>query len=324
MKKVTASAPGKLLLFGDHAVVYGHPCIVTAIDQRLSAIVELRGDNLFTVNAVDLKVVAYQKSIATVGQGEIPKAVQFLETILEQFLLQHPQKTGITVSTQSDFSSQFGFGSSSAVSVAFAKALYAAFGTDATKEDLFKLVYQSILKVQKVGSGFDVAAAIWGGTLYYVTPAKVVEKISITSLPLAVGYTGLKVSTAKIVQEVAVARTKDLTRIDGLFQRSTEIVEQARAALEAANWSEVGHLMNQNQTLLAELGVSSPELYRLIEAAKKAGAYGAKLSGAGKGDCMIAVVEAAQKNQVEAAINQTGGQALSVQPNAEGVRIEKE
>jgi mevalonate kinase len=318
MKKCTASAPGKLLLFGDHAVVYGYPCIVTAIDQRVFVSVEERDDDLFVFTGQE----KYQKKLSEVGQGEVPKDVQFLEAVLAQFLKDYPQKNGVTISTKSDFSSLYGFGSSSAVSVACAKALAALYLVDFTQQQLFELAYQSILDVQKVGSGFDAAAAVWGGTIYYVKPAKIVEQILIKELPLVVGYTGIKVSTSAIVQEVAQAKEKDPQRIERLFQRSTDIVEEAKIKIAASDWTALGHVMNQNQIMLAELGVSSPELYRLIEAAKKAGAMGAKLSGAGKGDCMIALANQEKKKEVEEAINAAKGQVISVQTGAEGVRIE--
>lgn len=317
MKQVTASAPGKLLLFGDHAVVYGHPCIVTAIDQRVHVTLELQSDDFFEVASP-----TYRRKVSLVGKEKVAQELQFVVAVFEEFFKQYPQKKGVRVSTKSDFSSMFGFGSSSAVSVAFAKALAEIYAVELSNENLFKLIYQSILKVQKVGSGFDVAAAIWGGTLYYISPAKVVTPLLIDRMPLSVGYTGVKVKTAKVIQEVAAAKSREPERIERLFQRSNDIVEQAKVALEQAAWLKVGHLMNQNQLVLAELGVSSPLLYKLIAAAKKGGAFGAKLSGAGKGDCMIAVSDIKKTPSVEEAMTAVGGQVLSVQTGAEGVRIE--
>jgi mevalonate kinase len=322
MSAITASAPGKLLLFGDHAVVYGHPCIVTAVDQRIHVTVRKNGVDVFHLDAPDLGLTAYSKTISDLVKKDSPKAVVFIEMLYKRFLEKHPQKEGIVVTTKSDFSAEFGFGSSSAVTVAFAKALTTLYGLNLTNQELFELCYRAVLDVQGVGSGFDIAAAIWGGTLYYVTPAKVLDQLDVKALPLVVGYTGIKADTPTLIRMVENERKQQPEKINGLFDQSRTIVDAARTAVVAGDWQKVGELMQQNQTLLEELNVSSIKLNKLIGAAERAGAYGAKLSGAGGGDCMIAVTEASVKTEVETALNQAGGRVLSVHLNATGVKIE--
>lgn len=319
---ITTSAPGKLLLFGDHSVVYGHPCIVTAVDQRLFVTIEKNGEDVFHMSAPDLGLEAYSKTIEQLGNKDLPKAVRFIEHLYKRFLEEHPQPEGIIVTTKSQFSSSFGFGSSSAVTVAFAKALCELYNIKLDNKQLFDLCYQAVLDVQGVGSGFDIASAIWGGTIYYVSPAKVVESLEIKDLPLVVGYTGVKADTPTLVRMVASQRSKDRQRIDAIFNQSTKIVEQAKEALVKTDWPQVGQLMRQNQALLSDLQVSSLELDRLIAAAEQAGAEGAKLSGAGGGDCMVAVVEQSARDYVSRAITQAGGEIMDVKINARGVRVE--
>ena len=341
--KVTASAPGKLVLFGEHAVVYGKPCIVTAVDQRLYVTVTKNGENAFHLSAPDLGLTAYSKTIDKLGGEGLPTGVRFIEVLYKRFLNDHPQTRGIDVVTRSEFSSSFGFGSSSAATVAFAMALFAVYGVEVSKQELFEICYQTVLEVQGVGSGFDVAAAIWGGTLYYVSPGKVVEQIKTGELPIVVGYTGIKADTPTLVRQVAEFRRKNPKTLEGVFNQIGVIVDKAKKALEEKNATLLGSLMNENQQLLAELGVSSVELDTLNQAAVKAGALGAKLSGAGGGDCMIAVsqqsygmgysvlgIERSQKqnknkyiniDKVRTAINQRG-QWLDVKLGAEGARLE--
>src|SRR5258708_31992582 len=217
MRSVTASASGKLLLFGDHAVVYGQPCIVTAVDQRIHVTVKKNGDDIFQLSAPDLGLQAYSKTIADLGHKEVPKAVSFLELCYKHFLEKYPQREGIIVTSKSDFSSQFGFGSSSAVTVAFAKALTALYGIDLRQHELFKLCYRAVLDVQGVGSGFDIAAAIWGGTIYYISPAKVVEDLHMDDLPLVVGYTGIKADTATLIRMVETAYKNNPEKMSKIF-----------------------------------------------------------------------------------------------------------
>jgi len=335
MEQISASAPGKLMLFGEHSVVYGHPSIVTAVDQRLKVIIKKNGVNLFKLDAPDLGLKAYSKTMDDLGKQPLPKAVRFVETFYKNFLKKYPQTRGIDVVTRSDFAHTFGFGSSSAVTVAFAKALTTLYGFKFSKKELFDLCYEAVIEVQGVGSGFDLAAAIWGGTIYYIPPAETVEALKVDLLPMVVGYTGVKADTPTIVRLVQSMRSNNREKIDGIFTVITEIVEKGRKAIENKDWKKVGELMNQNQELLCKLQVSSIELEKLIKGANRGGAIGAKLSGAGGGDCMIALVkkdkvnrEAREgalgyKKKVEQAIEEAGGQVIEVKLNAEGVRLEE-
>ncbi|MEP7167342.1 MAG: mevalonate kinase [Candidatus Woesebacteria bacterium] len=320
---VTASAPGKLLLFGDHAVVYGRPCIVTAVDQRLWVTVKKNGIDVFHLEAPDLGLSAYSKTVKELGKKEVPKSVSFIEHVYKRFLERFPQKEGIIVTTKSDFSSNFGFGSSSAVTVAFAKALTTLYGISYTKMELFELCYQAVLDVQGVGSGFDIAAAIWGGTIYYVSPAKIVEQLDCPDLSLIVGYTGMKADTPTLIRMVESQYKENEEAIGAIFDEMGTIVDQAREVMKDKKWKKVGELMIKNQQLLAFLKVSSVQLDAQINASIKAGAYGAKLSGAGGGDCMVAVSDPSKKDSIESAIQKVGGIILPVNLNARGVTIEK-
>ncbi|MFC1653719.1 mevalonate kinase [Patescibacteria group bacterium] len=318
--KITASAPGKLMLFGEHAVVYGHPCIVTAVDQRLFVTVEKNGKDAFHLSAPDLGLTAYSKTINDLGGEGLPKAVRFIETFYKRFLEKFPQNEGIDVTTKSEFSSDFGFGSSSAATVAFAKALMSLYKIEISNKELFDLCYATVIEVQGVGSGFDVAAAIYGGTVYYVTPGKVIERVFEGELPLEVGYTGIKADTPTLVRQVAEHKRKHPRTIGALFSQIERITKKAKKALKSSNFNLLGKLMNENQELLGELGVSSVELDQLNEVCLRSGSKGAKLSGAGGGDCMIAVVDD-NKNEIIEGIKKNG-EYLDVVLGAEGVRVE--
>lgn len=323
MSNVTASAPGKLMLFGEHAVVYGYPCVVTAVDQRIRVSVRKNGVDVFHLEAPDLGLETYTKKIEDLGKKELPKAVRFVEMLYKRFLAKYPQKEGIVVTTKSDFNDTFGFGSSSAVTVAFAKALTTLYGLEFSNKELFDLCYQAVLDVQGVGSGFDVASAIWGGTIYFVSPGKVIEKIDIKSLPIVVGYTGVKADTPTLVRMVAKMRDDEPEKIERVFAEMGEIAGVGRSAIVSGDWESVGYLMKANQRLLRKIKVSSVELENLIGASEGAGAYGSKLSGAGGGDCMVGVVGDEAKSNVERGIEEVGGRVMRVELGAEGVRIEK-
>lgn len=319
---VTASAPGKLMLYGEHGVVYGHPCIVTAVNQRLSVTVRKNGIEIFHLDAPDLGLQAYSKTMDKLGGEGLPKGVRFIEVLYKNFLRDYPQKRGIDVITKSEFPLFYGFGSSSAVTVAFARALIELYDIKLSKKELFDLCYEAVLEVQGVGSGFDVASAIYGGTIYYVSPGKVIEKIGDGDLPLVVGYTGIKADTPTLVRQVAELKRNKPKMVNSIFNEISDIVEEARFVLGEKDYRLAGGLMSKNQKLLAQLGISSVELDSMNIAARSAGAYGAKLSGAGGGDCMVALVSEDSRVEVEKVIGDVGGNVIPVSVGAEGVRVE--
>jgi mevalonate kinase len=82
--KITVSAPGKLMLFGEHAVIYGRPCIVTAVDSRIKVIVEKRTSDELIINAPDVDVLLYRKNMSVLGKGKIPDGVKFIEYAIKK------------------------------------------------------------------------------------------------------------------------------------------------------------------------------------------------------------------------------------------------
>ena len=139
---------------------------------------------------------------------------------------------------------------------------------------------------------------------------------------MIVGYTGIKADTTTLMKKVKTYKEKNSTEFTKILYSMLVIVKKARVAIEKNDPEAIGTLMNENQRLLEELGVSSPKLDRLISAARNAGAYGAKLSGAGGGDCMIAVASDEKRQDVEKAIEKAGGEVMKVKINAEGIRVE--
>ncbi|MBU1326598.1 mevalonate kinase [Patescibacteria group bacterium] len=321
-KKLTVSAPGKLMLLGEHAVVYDRPCLVTAVSQRMRVMTELINEPTLLLDAPDVNVVGYKKLLSELGKGEIPKGAQFVEIAVKNFLDKYPFKQGINITTQSEFSSQFGFGSSSASIVCVLKALSEATNSKLTNEQLFDLAYKTVLDIQGKGSGFDVAAAIFGGTLYFTTGGRIIEPVNTADIPLIVGYTGIKADTKTMIFEIEEKKKTYPEKINRIYDAIAKITEEARQKILEGDWKRVGKLMDFNQEYLRDLGVSSEKLEALISAAKRADAWGAKLSGAGRGDCMIALASSEKRNAVSNAIKKAGGEVVPVTPNAPGVRVE--
>lgn len=317
---VKASAPGKLMLFGEHAVIYDKPCIVASVDHRISVSLEKRNDNNIILTAPELNIK--NQIISDNLEKSHFKKVSFILAAVNKFFKKCDLKSGLDIKTQSEFSDKIGLGSSSAVIVATIKGLSELFKIKMNEKEIFDLSYQTVLDVQGLGSGFDVAAAVYGGILLFVTGGKIISPIEITDMPLVVGYTGIKADTPTLIKMVGEKLLKEPDRINGIFNEIESIVNLAKVEIGNKDWRKVGHLMNLNQDLLRGLGVSSKELENLIKVALDSGAYGAKLSGAGGGDCMIALANKENSNNAKRAIEKAGGKIIEAKIPAEGVRSE--
>lgn len=311
-KKVRASAPGKIMLFGEHAVIYGRPCIVTAIDKEVQVFLKPRTDDSISLTADALGFTNFPINLAKPVKS-YPKTAQFTVSTLKNFKEEFGlQSSDIITKSQIQES---GFGTSAALIVALTKALLRSSGKKVSRKELFRFCYGTMLKVQDVGSGFDIAAAIWGGTLYFTTGGTTIEPLEAPDLQIVVGHTQVKASSPSVVKAVAKMVKKEPNWAEEIFDQIEGVVKEARVAIEENDLKKLGNLMNTNQELLEELGVSSPGLDRLITRALEAGAYGAKLSGAGRGDFMIALVNKESREHVEGAIESAEGRIISVGVN---------
>jgi mevalonate kinase len=323
--KINVSAPGKLMLFGEHAVIYNRPCLVTAVNHRLGVSAKLVSSKILIINAPEVGIKKYQKPLSQLADPKsLPQGVRFVETAVRNFHRRHPLPTGLEITTQSQFSAKFGFGSSSAATVGTIFALSQLLKVPLTKKQIFALSYQTVLDVQGLGSGFDIAAAVYGGFLYFVTGGKKIVPLKTTKLPLIVGYTGIKADTATLVKQVAKLKKTQNKLVENIFNTISSLVDQAQSALNKNDFQTIGQLMNINQGLLDSLGVSTPELSCLIHAARSAGAYGAKLSGAGGGDCMICLAPRTKEKQIKAAISKNKGIIIDVATGSQGVKVENQ
>jgi mevalonate kinase len=176
-----------------------------------------------------------------------------------------------------------------------------------------------VQEVQSGGSGVDVASAVWGGTILY-EKEKPIEVIQVKTIPLLIAYTGVKVDTMNIVQEVALKKETNSQKVERIFQAIGQLTQEAKEKMLEGDWQRVGTLMDFNQEYLRDLGVSSEKIESLIMAAKEAGAWGAKLSGAGGGDCIIVMSPEDKKQLITQALTKVGGEVLAVLPGAQGVR----
>ncbi len=293
MRQCSISIPGKLMLLGEHAVVYGFPCIVSSVNKYLEVCAE-------KINSGKDEFITPQVSDHL-----------FLLSALNIFRHKFSLKETVKITTKSNLGN-FGLGSSSAVTVGVINSLSKLFDITLTKKELFSLSYKAVLKAQKRASGFDVACAIYKGTIYFDGKTKEIMPLDNKVLPLIVSYCGQKGKTVEMVEKVAKLKSEKPKLVGRIFLSINSLVKQAVPTINIRNWRNLGQLMTQNHKQLIKLGVSTKMLDKMVETSVNAGAYGAKLSGAGGGDCIIAAVSDDKKEQVKKAIEKIGGQVLDL------------
>ncbi len=291
------------MLYGEHAVVYGYPCIVTTVDRRITVQVTATDSGKLSI-MTDALATPFETDIGRIlPSDQLPKPVRFVATAIRKLLEQSGcRPNGLQIVTKRQFHHEYGLGSSSAVTVAAIKACASLLGVALSEEAIFELGFATVLEVQdQRGSGFDVASATYGGTICYERGKSLPTRLE-RPLPLFVVYSGIKASTTALVGQVAALKQQQAALVDSYFSQSAAIVERAFRAIDSAEFDRAGQLMGENQRLLNALGVSTDSLDMLIAAANLSGAWGSKLSGAGGGDCIIGFADNRPMSQIEAAM----------------------
>lgn len=324
---VVASAPAKVILFGEHFVVYGEPAIVLAIDKRAYAKAENRTDKRVFLRSTNLGLaVSVENRSFKVEQGDPREAkLKFepVELAVERVLEKYGENVGVNVEITSTVPVAAGLGSSAAVVAAVTTAVGALLDMNMSKEDIFKIAYEAEKLVHGTPSGVDPAISTFGGTLLYQMDTGFKPLEVKADIPLVIGDTGVGRSTRVQVEKVREVKQRYPQIVQPMMSAAREIVLRALDALKKNDLETLGGLMNLNQALLYGVGVSDESLEWLINAARKAGALGAKLTGAGGGGCMIALANNEKLEQVSEAIQRAGGRPFMARKTDEGVRIER-
>jgi mevalonate kinase len=295
MKISQATAPGKVILFGEHAVVYNRPAIAVPVTevQAKATIKPAPKDTGFRIVAPDLG----RNDLLTQFQPDDPENRDPLATTVQITLELLKQATvpDAVLEITSTIPLGRGLGSGAAVSTAIVRALSQFLGQRLSTPQVSALVYEVEKLYHGTPSGVDNTVVAFAQPVFFVkkNSTPIIRRIGVANpFTLVIGDTGLVSPTHRAVGNLRKRWQADPQRYEGYFDEIAVIVEQARVAIEtgALPVTSLGKLMDDNQELLETVGVSLPELARLIAAARQAGAWGAKLSGAGMGGNMIALV----------------------------------
>lgn len=296
------TACGKIILFGEHAVVYGRPALAVPLSQlRARATVEARVEDGIVIRARDLGREIWLLN------SELDDA---LATITQLTL----DKLGVTGNLEINVTSEIpvasGFGSGAAISTAIVRALADYFEKSLTAEEISGLVYETEKLYHGTPSGIDNTVIAYEQAIRFVrrptgegeiTPFQVAQPFL-----LLIANTGIASPTKITVGDVRSGWEKDAMAFEKIFYAVGAIVNEAQVALAAGENEKLGDLMRRNQSELKAMGVSSPEIERLLEAGLDAGAFGGKLSGGGRGGNVIFHVAEENAEPVKRAVLEAG------------------
>ncbi len=303
MPAFSASAPGKVILFGEHAVVYGRPAIAVPVLQvRAKAIVSVdprSAPGLVKLQAPD---IGLETTLSDLPENH-PLAAVLLKAA-SAMKLSHIPACNIKITSNIPIAG--GMGSGAAVSVAILRAFSAALGHPLSDEQVLEISYEVEVIHHGTPSGIDNTVITYAKPVYFVKGKRIETLRVMQPFSLVVGDTGIQSPTSSVVSDVRKAWESASAQYERLFDAVGAIAAAARKSIETGSIDALGSLMDENQALLQKMGVSSPELDRLIEAARSSGALGAKLSGAGRGGNMIAFVTPESAGRVASAIEQAG------------------
>lgn len=303
---ITSSAPGKIILFGEHAVVYGQPALAVPVTQVHA---DVRIEEIFSpgvwINAPNIQLHARLDTLAS--SHPLAATVNNTLSALEVSYL-----SGVSILIRSSIPVASGLGSGAAVSVAIIRALAKYAGKPLTDEQVSALAYETEKLHHGTPSGIDNTVVTYVRPVYFVKGQPPVTFHVEQPFTIVIGDTGIAASTRETVGDVRRLWQENPQRFETCFAAIGSIVKTARQVIASGFPDNLGPLMDENHALLREMRVSSPELDTLVNAARKAGALGAKMSGGGRGGNMIALVEAAMAEAVARSLHEAGAKQVLV------------
>jgi mevalonate kinase len=295
---------GKVIVFGEHFIIYGAPGIVSAIDLTTDATVTKRNDG---------KLLIDDRRVGTPGYVE-SKREQQIESIERMSRKAGLDGVGLEIGFGGALPVFSGLGASGASCVAFARALSDEFGLGLSDAEINDLAHEGERAYHgEKTAGLDNLAATYGGLLRFEKgkPGDFERLVIDRPVEVVIGNTGIVANSKAVIDGVGERRKTGQDEYDALAEQAKTVAESGLKALVAGDLKEVGRLMNENHRLLQAIEVSCPELDYLVDLARKEGAIGAKQTGSGGGGCMLALTPGRElQEKVASAMERKGYKVL--------------
>ena len=279
--KSIASAPGKVILFGEHFVVYGVKAILCSINKRVTVTAEKTNERKISINSKIGKLeLEPDKSISEINSPLKPfyylanKAVE-------------NKDTGIHIQIDSEIPLGAGLGSSSACCVAGAAAIFKLFG-NISKEEVLKLAIEAERTIFENTSGADCTVCTYGGIMEYDKNNGFKKIEHEPNFQLVIINSNIEHSTQSMVSKVKEFEKRNKEEFSRLSNLESKVIEDVLKLIKENKMQEIGQKMNQNQEYLENIGISNKELTKMIKKGQES-SFGVKITGSGGGGCIFAL-----------------------------------
>ncbi len=327
MTKVFALVPAKVTLFGEHAVVYGYPAIAASIPTylRIEASFRGRGGSIARFEGVELRIpvkalgigfdfAEIDKSYASRLAAYISKALELCSEVVGGL------DSGLEISVESPLPPSIGLGTSAAVSAGVLACCAKLHGVDLGVEELASLAWRVEKEVQGAASPMDTATVCLGG-IRLIEPSQRRYPLLRDSLEALVGYVPRVGTTASLVAMVKNLMGRAPSVFRAVMEGISEVVKASIEAIKQGNLELLGLLASVNHGLLRALGVVSEASDRVVHALREAGAYGAKMSGAGGGGAFIAFADPRKLEVLSEVVRALGAKVVSLKIGCPGISL---
>ncbi len=273
---------GKTILIGEHFVVYGLPAIASSLGSKTIATVEKSEKFEFVDNRPETPGYKEKK------EGEIQRQ---LDAILKHFKLDK-EGNSVKITLSGDLVCNSGVGASAALAASIARALNELFDLGMNDDQINEAAYIAEEAGAGTPSGIDNTTSVYGGFLTFEKnltggPNKI-ERLSVQSpVEIVLAATGITQETKVVVGDVRKKKEENEELFEGICKEYKEVFDKTLEAIKKGDWKAVGEQMDKNQELLSQITVSCKEIEDIIKTAKEAGAWGAKLTGTGRGGYVL-------------------------------------
>jgi mevalonate kinase len=309
MPAISATAPGKVILFGEHAVVYGQPAIAVPVTE-VAAKAIITPDPAAASGSIHITAPQINLDASFSDLPATDPLVVAIRSTLDALSIKQPPAFKLRITSTIPVAG--GLGSGAAVSVAIVRAISAFLGHPLSDEQVSPLAFEVEKLHHGTPSGIDNTVITYNKAVYYIKD-KPIETINIAKpFTLVIADSGISTPTKETVGDVRRLWESDSNLYEQIFESIGKLANTACAAIESGNNEPLGPLMNENHALLQKLDVSSPELDTLVLAARDARALGAKLSGGGRGGNIIALSPEGRAAEIKTALDVAGAKSAFI------------
>jgi mevalonate kinase len=309
--KSKASAPGKVILFGEHFVVYGVKAILCSINKRVTVTAEkIKEDKILVKSNIGNLELEANKNISEINSPLKPFYY------LANKIIQN-KNTGIIITVESEIPLGVGLGSSSACCVAGAAAISRLF-SNTTKDEILELAIEAEKTIFQNTSGADCTVCTFGGIMEYDKENGFSKINSEPDFHLVIANSNIEHSTEVIVKDVKSFKENNEDEFSKLCKEETKLIEDVLELLKENKIKELGEKVNQNQKYLETIGISNQKIREMIQIGIKS-SYGVKITGAGGGGCVFALTDDTNLNKTINQFREKDYECFSVKIDLQGL-----